>query len=163
MITKIVFVISVATLVTSQFFGDQCSVTTDCALNQNFVCNNQRCECLAGYSPTQQRLCSKGYGGTCRQVLDCNIDRFLKCNTSTYTCDCQQPAQQIYDSERQSCVSLVGFGCYHDSEEFSLNCVAGAFCDMPIVEGTMYHFCKCLDGYEETENRTCRLASSDSK
>lgn len=160
MITKIVLIISLATLVTSQLYGDRCSVNSDCALNQNFVCNGETCECLDGHTDNQQRVCKKSYGGLCTQVLDCNIDRFLKCNYESFTCDCQQPEQQTFDNERKSCVSLVGFGCYHNPGEFSLNCVEGAFCDMPIIEGQMHHICTCLDGWENTEHRTCRLATN---
>lgn len=162
-ITKIALITTFATLVTAQLYGDQCNVSTDCAYNQNFVCVNNRCECLDGHTVNQQRQCRKSYGGLCTHVLDCNIDRFLKCNFETYTCDCQQPEQQIFDNERKACVSLVGFGCYHESNEFSLNCVDGAFCDMPIIEGYMHHICTCKDGWENTDNRTCRLRTDSTQ
>lgn len=159
--TEIILITFFATLVASQLHGDQCRLNTDCATRENLQCINERCDCLPGHSANQLRLCKKGYGGLCTQVLDCNIDRFLKCNFESFTCDCQQPEIQTYDSERNACVSLVGFGCYHESTEFSLNCVEGAFCDMPIIEGQMHHICTCKDGWETTDNRTCRQIRAD--
>lgn len=129
----------------------------------NLQCVDERCGCLPGYTVNSYRTCFKTYGVACDFLLDCNIDAFLYCSNTTFTCDCQQSDRQLFDLERETCVSLVGFTCNYDPlEEFALHCVEGAYCDMPFVEGVMIHECKCEEEWEEMEDKTCRRRGNQS-
>jgi len=143
-------------ILTQSLYGDQCEQNTDCADTQNLQCMDGQCSCLSGFTRNSLRGCSRTHGGPCQHVLDCNIDKFLKCNQTTSTCDCQQLDRQVFDQERDACVSLVGFTCSHDtSGDFSLYCVEGGYCDMPIVNGSMTHACRCGEGWRITKGRIC--------
>lgn len=144
-------------------YGDPCVDSTTCNSTQNLECREGFCRCFSGYSNDRYNICKKSYGESCSTVLDCNIDRFLTCNStviaasSNLYCQCQKPAEQIFNIVRESCVSLIGFNCAHTPGEFSLGCVDNAFCDMPIINGSMVHRCTCNEGYEPTENKLCRI------
>jgi hypothetical protein len=128
-----------------------------CNASLHLDCINGTCACITGYSSTPDKNipCRKTYGQPCSYVLDCNIDRFLGCDEDKL-CTCQVPKEQVFDEERQNCVSLIGFNCYHDTgNEFSLHCVKNAFCDMPIINGSMVHMCTCNEGYQPTDDGFC--------
>lgn len=56
----------------------------------------------------------------------------------------------------------VGSTCSHDTTApFTMQCVEGAYCDMPIVNGIMIHRCMCLDGWIMTkQDRLCQRRAS---
>lgn len=146
---------SLVIIVTSNLHGDLCTSNLGCS-QDNLQCVDGRCDCLPNTSLNSRRTCSRNYGGPCTHVLDCNIDLFLKCNNTIGECDCQQPEQQTFDENRNRCVSLVGFTCSHDDTmPFALYCVEGAYCDMPIINGSMYHSCECGDEWDETPDSRC--------
>ncbi|XP_037036869.1 cell death abnormality protein 1-like [Bradysia coprophila] len=157
-VIQVVLLTSLVILVASNLYGYDCTSNSDCLQTENLECVDQQCACTPGSTLNSRQTCSKSYGGPCQHVLDCNIDTFLKCNDTTSTCDCQQPDRQIFDERRDACVSLIGFTCSHDDTmPFPLFCVEGAYCDMPIINGSMYHYCECATGWEETEDLRCRV------
>lgn len=156
-ITSIISLLACVSIATSYLHGDPCSSNDECIGSYNLECVNERCACEAGYTPNRQRICWKTFGTQCDWILDCNIDAFLACNDTTSTCDCQQPDRQVWDANRDVCVSLAGFTCTHSVDDpYGLHCVEGAYCDMPIIEGQMYHECTCMEGFEQTDDRKCR-------
>jgi len=134
---------------------DPCGVNEPCNATLNLECVGGYCACATNYSSDRYGECRKSYGQPCTFVLDCNVDRFLGCDEDGL-CTCQKPSEQIFDHDRLACVSLIGFGCDHETAEFGLVCVQNAFCDMPIVNGSMVHICTCNEGYEPTENKLCQ-------
>lgn len=156
-IIQIVLIASLAIFVTSNLFGDQCTSNSNCVETENLRCVNERCDCAPGTTLNSRRTCSGNYGMACRQLFDCNFDAFLKCNDTSLACDCQQPDRQVFDENRNACVSLIGFTCSHDDTmPFALFCVEGGYCDMPIINGSMYHSCECGTGWEDTEDKRCQ-------
>lgn len=154
---QVVLITSLVIFVTSNLYGDDCTDNSPCALGENLQCIDGKCDCVPGTNLNKRNTCSRNYGGPCQHVLDCNIDTFLKCNYTTSTCDCQQPDQQVFDENRDSCVSLIGYSCSHDNTlPFSLFCIEGGYCDMPIINGSMYHSCECGDAWEETDDKRCQ-------
>lgn len=155
-IIQVALITSLVIIVASNLYGDQCTVDSDCAQHENLQCVEEKCDCVPGHSLNSRNTCSRTYGVECQYVLDCNIDAFLKCNSTSGTCDCQQPDQQIFDESRDACVSLVGSTCSHNNTyPFALFCVEGAYCDMPIINGSMYHVCECGDDWQETLDKRC--------
>ncbi len=154
---QVVLITSLVIFVTSNLYGDECTDDSDCAQNANLQCANGICSCLPGHTLNSRNTCSLTYGGACAYVLDCNIDAFLKCNDTLRTCDCQQPDRQVFDQNREACVSLIGYTCSHDNTmPFALFCVEGGYCDMPIINGSMYHVCECGSDWEETGDLRCQ-------
>lgn len=154
---QIVLITSLVIFVTSNLYGDQCIDNSNCAETENLQCIDETCDCLPLHTLNRRRTCSATYGEPCIFVLDCNIDAFLKCNDTLSTCDCQQPDRQIFDEEREACVSLIGHMCSHDNTlPFAQFCVEGGYCDMPIINGSMYHSCECGDAWEETSDKRCQ-------
>jgi len=160
-VIRVVVITSLVILVTSNLYGDHCTSNSNCVETENLQCVDEMCDCVPGHTLNRHRTCSLTYGGTCRQVLDCNIDAFLKCNNTLLTCDCQQPDRQIWDEQRDACVSLIGYSCSHDnSVPFALFCVEGGYCDMPIINGSMYHSCECGSEWVETTDKRCQRRST---
>lgn len=156
-VIQVVLITSLVIFVTSNLFGDDCTTDSDCEENGNLQCVDETCNCLPGHTLNQRSTCSSTYGEACTYVLDCNIDTFLKCNYTSLTCDCQQPDRQVFDESRDACVSLIGHTCSHDNTmPFALFCVEGGYCDMPIINGSMYHNCECGSDWEETEDNRCQ-------
>jgi len=117
------------------------------------------CACKLGWLPTSELTCNNptGYDNDCTTESDCNPSKILKCDPTSKKCVCQKPDEQIFDQNKQACVSRVGFGCDHDGS--SLTCVEGAFCDMPVINGVMTHRCACNSGYTVTEDKLCSGAN----
>jgi len=156
-IVAIVCLFALVSVVTSYLHGDSCAADSDCIEEENLKCLSGICSCLPGYTPNRLRTCWKTFGVACDWILDCNIDAFLACNETTQLCDCQQPDRQVWDPRRKACVNLVGFTCNHSTDDpFGPHCIEGAYCEMPIIEGQMYHECTCFGGFEPTANLTCQ-------
>lgn len=124
------------------------------------------CQCEPGYTDTPPYIgiCMKTFGEECNYIsLECNIFRQLACSVESGTCTCNDPDTQIFDENRQACVSLVSFNCDHEDGDYNLRCIEGGFCDMPIIEGVMHHMCACNDGWTVTEELLCtnRTGSND--
>lgn len=115
-----------------------------------------QCQCPPGYTDTPyDGVCLKTFDENCTTSIDCNIFRELKCDFDIGKCTCNDPSTQIFDTNRQSCVSLVGYNCAHDGGEYDLQCTANAFCDMPIIEGVMHHMCTCNVGWTTSNELLC--------
>lgn len=154
---QVVLIATLAIFVTSNLYGDQCTSDSNCSVTENLQCVDGICDCTPDHTVNSRGTCSARYGQPCAHVLDCNIDTFLKCNDTLGTCDCQQPDRQVFDEDRDACVSLIGFTCSHDNTiPFALFCVEGGYCDMPIINGSMYHNCECGTNWEETEDNRCQ-------
>lgn len=89
---QIVIIAALATPIFSQsLHGDNCVENADCFEAENLQCVEGQCACVPGFSENRRRTCWRSFGEACEWILDCNVDTFLKCNDTTYTCDCQQP------------------------------------------------------------------------
>lgn len=154
----IVLLTFVTNITNGELWGSNCETSADCKQQGYLQCVNSTCNCLAGYTNARNGMCFKTYSESCVSWFECNLDRILTCSWTSdvnNTCICQQPDRQIFDAERQSCVSRISHNCVHQADEFQLNCVEGAYCDMPIIGGVMYHVCACNPEWETTDEGVC--------
>jgi hypothetical protein len=159
-----VFLLIVTTYTTSALeWGAPCDGPEACEDDlANLVCSPEgSCIWIGGYTTNRNGACRKTYGEECEMIVECNIDRYLTCDTVTKTCACQQPMIQTMI---QHCVSLQNAKCDMTTDNegnvrgnFFLHCVDKAYCDNELENGVMRHICECSRPYVPTKDRLCEM------
>ncbi|CAL8083442.1 unnamed protein product [Orchesella dallaii] len=135
--------------------------TDECAEHAN--CDTGRCKCNPGYRISKDKTCGRELGDTCDSQNKKCADIQFTCRNKA--CDCKYPLHQISDLNTSSCISLVAGPCTTDREakhvvdpHFIQNCTENAFCQ----ESQAFSYCKCKEGYVETNDGLCVKAYGQS-
>ncbi|XP_021944763.1 multiple epidermal growth factor-like domains protein 10 [Folsomia candida] len=117
------------------------------------------CNCEEGSVQVDATTCQKEYGQSCQYGSSepqsrCDSISNLVCKMGK--CQCKNSAD-IYEPERGQCSTPVGFSCEEHTKGEHTKCVRNAYCtkSFPTDRGDFGGRCKCLDGFEKTQNRTC--------
>lgn len=118
-------------------------------------CDDGICRCNSGFRITNDRTCGKELGDSCDSQENKCSDVQFTCRNQL--CACKYPSHQISE-EGTECVSLVSGPCTTDREaksvddhHFIQNCTENAYCQ----ESQAFNYCKCKEGYVETNEGTC--------
>lgn len=119
------------------------------------TCEDSLCKCDSGYRITNDKTCGRELGDDCDSTDNKCSDIQFTCRNKK--CSCKYPSHQISQSGTE-CVSLVSGPCTTDREakgvddpNFIQNCTENAYCQ----ESTAFSYCKCKEGYVETNEGTC--------
>lgn len=145
--------------------GNSCKVIEFQSISEDFfrtdecpehaACDQGTCRCKDGYRITNDKTCGKELGDSCDAMDNKCSDIQFTCRNQK--CSCKYPSHQVSISGTE-CVSLVSGPCTTDKDaktvddpNFIQNCTENAFCQ----ESTAFNYCKCKEGYVETNEGTC--------
>ncbi|CAL8083445.1 unnamed protein product [Orchesella dallaii] len=142
---------------------DAYSSDIDMECVRNSECSNDRCVCLAGFTPSSDGTCGVAYGQSCNGKEKICSDIQLMCRSGS--CQCKYPIHQIYNATLNQCLSKPDGPCDPNYLEpgtgnntaFSFKCVPFSECKLSEEEGAtpFKYSCKCKNGYAESQIGEC--------